>query len=226
MPSFPLIDTLDALIDAVTMCIHIASPQHTAVNYLQEYYQSFVPNKPPALCAPIPTTLAALQVFTEEDVIRALPVDRPKSWLLAEHVPHLLSPHVISHDSLLSFALSCREFADMHVRGYEEGVGWSRRIVDDDFMSGGEGGGDDVGSADGCGSKTTTPHNQKEPTEIQKDYQDKLRCEILLRDAAEAFYNDLREMSRLSKIFGKGMDDKLVGYDVLQPSRVADSIEI
>ena len=33
--SFPTIKTLDGLVDAVTMCIHIASPQHTAVNYLQ-----------------------------------------------------------------------------------------------------------------------------------------------------------------------------------------------
>jgi len=86
----------------------------------------------------------------------------------------------------------------MHVRGYEEGVGRSRQVVVDDSAIG--------GGEDGC--------------------QSKLQHEILLRDAAEAFYNDLREMSRLSKIFGKGMDDELVGYDVLQPSRVADSIEI
>jgi hypothetical protein len=31
--------TFDALADAVAMCIHIASHQHTAVNDLQQYYQ-------------------------------------------------------------------------------------------------------------------------------------------------------------------------------------------
>ncbi|KAF8867753.1 lipoxygenase, partial [Gymnopilus junonius] len=41
--NFPDIKTLDELIDFVTMGIHIASPQHTAVNYLQQYYQTFVP---------------------------------------------------------------------------------------------------------------------------------------------------------------------------------------
>ena len=33
--SFPTLHTLNDLIDCVTICIHIASPQHTAVNYLQ-----------------------------------------------------------------------------------------------------------------------------------------------------------------------------------------------
>jgi len=119
MPSFPTITTLAGLIDAVTMCIHIASPQHTAVNYLQEYYQSFVVNKPPALCMPLPQTLAALARYTEHDLIAALPISRPKSWLLASHVPHLLSPHVVSHDSLLTFALTYREFGEQHGKEYQ-----------------------------------------------------------------------------------------------------------
>jgi hypothetical protein len=40
LKSFPTIETLDSLIDAVTACIHIASPLHSAVNYLQNYYVS------------------------------------------------------------------------------------------------------------------------------------------------------------------------------------------
>ena len=46
MKYFPDIRNLKELTEVLTMCIHIASPQHTAVNYLQEYYQIFVPNKP------------------------------------------------------------------------------------------------------------------------------------------------------------------------------------
>jgi len=91
LTSFPHMKTPDALIDAVTMCIHIASPQHTAVNYLQEYYQSFVVNKPPPLCQPPPKTLAELQNFKEKDVIAALPVNRPVEWLLAVQIPTLLT---------------------------------------------------------------------------------------------------------------------------------------
>ncbi|KAI1759214.1 lipoxygenase [Hypoxylon sp. FL1150] len=71
IPTFTTITTLDQLIDAVTMCIHTASPQHTAVNYLQDYYYSFILAKPAALCTPIPTDLKALRAFTEEDLTAA-----------------------------------------------------------------------------------------------------------------------------------------------------------
>lgn len=37
LPTFPTITTRDQLINALAMCIHIASPQHTAVNYLQNF---------------------------------------------------------------------------------------------------------------------------------------------------------------------------------------------
>lgn len=53
MDKFPEIKTIDELVDMVTMAIHIASPQHTAINYLQDYYQAFVPNKATCLCAPL-----------------------------------------------------------------------------------------------------------------------------------------------------------------------------
>lgn len=40
LKSFPTIKTVEELIDAVTACIHIASPFHSAINYLQNYYVS------------------------------------------------------------------------------------------------------------------------------------------------------------------------------------------
>lgn len=58
--SFPEIKTVAGLVDAITMCIHIASPQHTAINYLQSYYMAFVPNKPSAMYAPLPKSLEEL----------------------------------------------------------------------------------------------------------------------------------------------------------------------
>ena len=104
--SFPEIKTVNELVDAVVMCIHIASPQHTAVNYLQEYYQSFVINKPPALCAPAPNTIESLRAYKESDLMRALPVKRPREWLLASHLPHLLSYKVAEDQNLVNYAVS------------------------------------------------------------------------------------------------------------------------
>ena len=106
MSSFPTIETLDQLIDAVTMCIHIAAPFHTAVNYLQNFYQSFVVAKPPMLCAPLPKTLDELRAYREPDLVRALPINRQREWLLASQVPWLLSFKVESDRSLLNYALS------------------------------------------------------------------------------------------------------------------------
>jgi hypothetical protein len=106
--TFPDIKTVDQLIDAVTMCIHIASPQHTAVNYLQQYYLSFVVNKPPALCSALPTSLTALKQYKEKDLIKALPVarDRDAEWLLASHLPALLSQTVTKDLNLVAYAVN------------------------------------------------------------------------------------------------------------------------
>ncbi|KAF4634921.1 hypothetical protein G7Y89_g3173 [Cudoniella acicularis] len=72
MDKFPEVKAIDELIDMVVMCIHIASPQHAAVNYLQDYYQAFVPNKLSCLCAPLPMTLTALESF------KALPINEAR----------------------------------------------------------------------------------------------------------------------------------------------------
>ncbi|KAM0238875.1 hypothetical protein ACHAP5_008564 [Fusarium lateritium] len=110
IPSFPTITTVDQLVDAVTMCIHTASPQHTAVNYLQDYYYSFVPSKPPALCTRLPQDLKTLQAYTEKDLTDALPIGTKdakwKDWLLAAQLPELLSFKVEENYNLLTYAHS------------------------------------------------------------------------------------------------------------------------
>ncbi len=106
MPSFPSITTLDSLVDVITMCIFIASPYHTAINYLQNFYQSFVIAKPPALCRAPPTTLEQLKGYSEADLVTSLPINRQRQWLLAAQVPWLLSFKVESERSLLNYAAS------------------------------------------------------------------------------------------------------------------------
>lgn len=106
LQSFPVIQTRDQLVDALTLCIHIASPQHTAINYLQAYYMAFVVNKPPALFTPIPTTLDSLKRYTEQSLVDSLPIGKAKSqqWLVASHLPWLLSYKVSDNQTLLSYA--------------------------------------------------------------------------------------------------------------------------
>lgn len=106
IPTFPTITTFEELVDAVTMCIHIASPQHTAVNYLQAYFQSFVINKPPCFYRPIPASRAELDSFTEDDMVDALPMNYPREWLLASHIPYLLSAKPGDKESLIIYAAS------------------------------------------------------------------------------------------------------------------------
>ncbi|KAK4246126.1 lipoxygenase [Corynascus novoguineensis] len=114
IPTFPDIVTLDALVDAVTMCIFIASPFHTAVNYLQNFYQVFVIAEPPALCSAPPTTLKQLQSYQEHDLVAALPITRQRQWLLAAQLPWLLSFKVEPDRSLLNYAAS-----QWHVHKYK-----------------------------------------------------------------------------------------------------------
>lgn len=106
LTSFPNITTLDGLIDAITMCIHIAAPQHTAVNYLQNFYQAFVIAKPPMLCSALPQDLATLLTYGEKDLLAALPVNRQREWLLAAQIPMLLSFAVTEERNLVTYAQS------------------------------------------------------------------------------------------------------------------------
>jgi Lipoxygenase len=106
LKSFPTIRTFDQLVDAVTMCIHIASPQHTSINYLQNYYQAFVINKPPCLYTPPPVSRAELMAYKEKEFVLALPLNHPKEWLLASHIPYLLSFKPGDRESLIQYACS------------------------------------------------------------------------------------------------------------------------
>jgi len=114
LKSFPEIKTIADLVDAVTMCIHIASPQHTAINYLQSYYQAFVPNKPSALFAPLPKSLDELKAYKEQNLVGAYPIKHAREWLLGSHVPHLLSYRVAEDQNLLNFALSAAKLATLN----------------------------------------------------------------------------------------------------------------
>ena len=116
LKSFPTLSTLDELTDCVTMCIHIASPQHTAVNYLQNYYQSFVVNKPACLYSAPPTSLTQLLGYKESDLVAALPMNHPHDWLLSSHIPYLLSFKPGDKESLIVYAAS-----KYHVYKYKPG---------------------------------------------------------------------------------------------------------
>ncbi|KAI5359374.1 putative lipoxygenase, lipoxygenase domain superfamily [Septoria linicola] len=104
--TFPTITNFKELVDACTMCIHLASPQHTAVNYLQNYYQSFVVNKPACLYRPIAESRAELDSYKEHDLVDSLPMNRPREWLLASHIPYLLSAKPGDKESLIIYAAS------------------------------------------------------------------------------------------------------------------------
>lgn len=104
--TFPELETFEALVDAVTMCIHIASPQHTSVNYLQNFYQAFVINKPPALFRAPPKSRAELARYGEKELVAALPMNHTHDWLMASHIPYLLSAKPGDKESLIIYAAS------------------------------------------------------------------------------------------------------------------------
>lgn len=106
MSTFPTITTRDQLIDAITMCIHIASPQHTAVNYLQNFYMTFVIAKPSALFEPPPDSLSQLLSYDEKTFIKALPINHQREWLLSAQLPWLLSFRAADENNLLNYAIS------------------------------------------------------------------------------------------------------------------------
>ncbi|CAA7265509.1 unnamed protein product [Cyclocybe aegerita] len=104
LTQFPSVKTLAELINVVTMSIHIAAPQHTAINYLQQFYMTFVPNKPSGLFAPLPNSLHELLKFKEADILKALPLHSPTSWLMMAQVPYLLSATVEPKNNIVTYA--------------------------------------------------------------------------------------------------------------------------
>lgn len=101
LPSFPIIKTVNQLIDAVTMCIHIVSPQHTAVHYHQNFYMAFVIAKPPSLWSE-----NSLLSYTERKLVSALPINQQREWLLAAQISWLLSFRMADEHNLINYAIS------------------------------------------------------------------------------------------------------------------------
>jgi hypothetical protein len=91
--------------------VHIESPQHTAVNYTQDYYISSLPNNPTTLHAPPPNILAESIAYKEQDVLKVLPLHKPRDWLLAKHLSHLLTYRVAEEQNLMTYAVSLTNVA-------------------------------------------------------------------------------------------------------------------
>jgi Lipoxygenase len=128
--SFPSPQTLDELIDMVTMCIHIAVPQHNAINYLQQFYLSFIPNRPASFSAPLPTTIEQLEGYTEEHIVASLPLstngDR-RQWMGMAQLPYLLSAEVDPDSNMIQYAKDVKRSSNKHIRAaaasFEKAVG-------------------------------------------------------------------------------------------------------
>ncbi|KUJ07836.1 Lipoxygenase [Mollisia scopiformis] len=131
MLTFPDIKTVEELTSAIVMCIHLASPQHNTINYLQCYYMSFVPAKPPCFSTPLPKSLAELQKFTESDLIAALPVNDERVWLMAEQLPYLLSYGVAEDQTLVEYAKGLQDGA---VGSGDEGMEKAAKGLVDDLV--------------------------------------------------------------------------------------------
>ncbi|KAH8588241.1 lipoxygenase [Bisporella sp. PMI_857] len=119
MPSFPDIATVDDLANAVVLCIHIATSMHNSVNYLQGYYQSFVPNKPSCLSSPLPAKLSELMQYTEKEFLAALPLKNEHLWRMCEQLPYLLSHEVDANKTLAAYARGME-----HEAHSKRGVRW------------------------------------------------------------------------------------------------------
>lgn len=76
------------------------------MNYLQNFYQAFVVSKPSCLYRAPPTTRAQLDSYKEKDLVDALPMNHPREWLLASHIPYLLSFKPGDKESLIIYAAS------------------------------------------------------------------------------------------------------------------------
>ncbi|KAJ8515605.1 hypothetical protein ONZ45_g7010 [Pleurotus djamor] len=100
MVNFPeSVKTIDELVDLVTMAIHIASPQHTAVNYLQQYYQTF-----------------ALTSYSEDDVLDALPFRQKKLWLISAQIPYLLTSEADQKNTITAYATKASKDSDKAIQ--------------------------------------------------------------------------------------------------------------
>lgn len=63
---------------------------------------AFVIAKPSAVFQP-PDTLSKLSAYTESDLVKALPINRQREWLLSAQLPWLLNFRVAEENNLLSY---------------------------------------------------------------------------------------------------------------------------
>ncbi|KAI9668817.1 MAG: hypothetical protein M1831_000886 [Alyxoria varia] len=205
LKTFPTIKTLESLADAVSMCIHTAAPQHTAVNYLQNYYQAFVVNKPPALCDAPPKSVDALKRFEERDLVKALPIGRQREWLLAAHLPWLLSFRVAENRSLVDYANSL----------------WNLyKKKDGGWWEGGEVGGSQQGKEAG-GSQ-----QGKEAGGSQQGRGKWVNADERVRGYAKEFFEDLNRANSVFEENSRSMTEGCVPYNVMDTAFTAVSILI
>ncbi|TEB17475.1 Lipoxygenase [Coprinellus micaceus] len=119
LPSFPRrIETLDELID-----------MHNAINYLQQFYLSFVPNRPGSLAAPLPSDLKELQAYTEDNILDALPVKGLDigEWMLMAQVPYLLSAEVDAKSNIEQYAADTLHSKDSRIKA--AGPAFQKKIL-------------------------------------------------------------------------------------------------
>lgn len=134
MASFPDIRTIEDLTNAVTMCIHIASPQHNSINYLQGYYMSFVPNKPASLMAPLPATLSELMQYNEREMMAALPIRDQRIWLMSSQMAHMLSHPPAEEHTIVVYAQNLEREARVKKGPKWQQVEKAARGFHDDLM--------------------------------------------------------------------------------------------
>lgn len=68
LSSFPIIKTVDQIIDVVIMCVQIRSPSHKAVNYLQNLYTFDINNPLSLRFEPPPWKFTDLLSQTEREL--------------------------------------------------------------------------------------------------------------------------------------------------------------
>jgi arachidonate 15-lipoxygenase len=109
------IDNVQQLIEIVTNVIFTCGPQHSAVNYPQDYYMSFAANMPLAAYRDIP---AAEEVITEAYILKMLPPQQRS----AEQLQILFTLAAYHYDRLGYYDKSYRELYNKNFQEVFEGT--------------------------------------------------------------------------------------------------------
>ncbi|MBD1902797.1 SRPBCC family protein [Trichocoleus sp. DQ-A3] len=108
VPGFPVaIETRELLVKTLTNIIFLASAQHSAVNFSQEQYLSYIPNRPNVLDKPMPETEGDITMEYVMDALQNLAISHFEvsfSYLLT--TPSL--------NPLFQLPLENEQFSDIH----------------------------------------------------------------------------------------------------------------